>query len=216
VAVAAAAEHGLLALLWAAWCALHSALISVRFDAWLRARLGGAFRFHRLAYNAVALVTIVPVWWYGTTVDGPVVLRWSGPLAPLRVLLLAAAFVLLVAGAARFDLAHFVGLRQLRSATAGGAADGAGGGRLARGGVLEVTRHPWYLATLLVLWCARGTLDSSALVRSVVLSVYVVIGAVLEERKLILRHGDAYRAYRQEVSMLVPFRFLVSRLRPKG
>jgi len=40
---------------------------------------------------------------------------------------------------------------------------------------------------------------------NVVLTVYVVIGTKLEEKKLVLEYGDKYIKYQQEVPMLIPF-----------
>ena len=45
------------------------------------------------------------------------------------------------------------------------------------------------------------------------LSIYLVVGAFLEERKLAVEFGDAYGRYRREVSMFVPFRALGNALR---
>jgi protein-S-isoprenylcysteine O-methyltransferase Ste14 len=43
------------------------------------------------------------------------------------------------------------------------------------------------------------------IVVNAILTIYVVIGTVLEEKKLVLEFGDAYRKYQQEVPMLIPF-----------
>jgi protein-S-isoprenylcysteine O-methyltransferase Ste14 len=38
-----------------------------------------------------------------------------------------------------------------------------------------------------------------------VLTIYIVIGTKLEEKKLVLEYGDRYIKYKQEVPMLIPF-----------
>jgi protein-S-isoprenylcysteine O-methyltransferase Ste14 len=40
---------------------------------------------------------------------------------------------------------------------------------------------------------------------NMVLTIYVIIGTRLEERKLVLEFGDIYIKYQQEVPMLIPF-----------
>jgi hypothetical protein len=45
-------------------------------------------------------------------------------------------------------------------------------------------------------------MDGSALVMSAVLSVYPVVGTILEGRKLVREFGEGYRACQREVSML--------------
>lgn len=43
------------------------------------------------------------------------------------------------------------------------------------------------------------------IVINTVLTIYIIIGTKLEERKLILEFGDAYINYQVEVPMLIPF-----------
>lgn len=38
------------------------------------------------------------------------------------------------------------------------------------------------------------------------LSLYLVIGALYEERKLVLEFGQAYQEYRERTPMLIPWR----------
>jgi len=170
----------------------------------LRRRLGRGFRFHRLVYNLVAAVTLVPVLALALSLRGPAIVRWEGPVAvAVQGLVLATAAVLFVAGARRYDLARFLGLRQI----AGGRLTGTLGGDAAieTRGIHAVVRHPWYLATLLVLWGRSRAPDASTLVTDVVLTGYVLVGTWLEERKLVGRYGEEYRRYQEAVPMLVPF-----------
>jgi len=44
----------------------------------------------------------------------------------------------------------------------------------------------------------------------------MAIGSVLEERKLVREFGEEYRAYQRQVPMLVPWKWLLSRVRRKG
>jgi protein-S-isoprenylcysteine O-methyltransferase Ste14 len=43
-----------------------------------------------------------------------------------------------------------------------------------------------------------------------IISGYFVVGAILEERKLVKHFGDAYRTYQQRVPMLFPVKWLVA------
>ncbi len=40
---------------------------------------------------------------------------------------------------------------------------------------------------------------------NIVLTIYVIMGTIIEEKKLVLEFGDAYVKYQQEVPMLIPF-----------
>jgi len=77
-------------------------------------------------------------------------------------------------------------------------------------GVLGIVRHPWYLAVFILLW--SGDLSLAGLIINLVLSAYLLIGTFLEERKLVLEFGEKYRAYQRQVSMLIPLKWLRSRL----
>ncbi len=74
---------------------------------------------------------------------------------------------------------------------------------LKRKGLLGITRHPMYLALLIFLWCQ--TFRVTDIVVNTVLTIYVIIGTFLEEKKLILEFGDSYLKYQKEVPMLIPF-----------
>ena len=54
----------LLVLAWTAYCTLHSAMISERATGYLKLRLGESFRFYRLFFNSIAMLTLIPVLWY--------------------------------------------------------------------------------------------------------------------------------------------------------
>ncbi len=77
----------ILAFLWTAWCFLHSAMISVSVTEYLKERLGDSYRFYRLVYVIVAVVTLLPVHIFSNSVQSPDVFSWKGPLVVLRMLL---------------------------------------------------------------------------------------------------------------------------------
>lgn len=182
------------------WCTLHSVLISPTVTGFIENRSGAAFRFHRIAYNVFALATLIPLVLYERSLAGSTLFSWSGLLRVPQLILLGAAAVLFIGGGLRFDLRHFIGVRQLRRAGPG--SDPGSGARLETGGMLGRTRHPWYAGALLLLW-ARSV-DAADLVVNVVLTLYLVIGTHLEERKLVREFGESYRDYQRRVPMFFP------------
>jgi protein-S-isoprenylcysteine O-methyltransferase Ste14 len=199
----------MLAAAWCLWCALHSLMVAPAVTRSVQQRLPALHRRYRMVYNLVSLFTLVPVLAYGVALNGPVLFRWEGALRILQVSLLSAALACFVLGARRYDLRQFLGLRpahnvdDCRALTADC--------RLDQGGVLGVVRHPWYAGGILLVW-ARD-LSAAALVTSLCVSIYFVVGAMLEERKLVARFGQAYRDYQQRVSMLVPIKWLLQAVR---
>ena len=202
-------DYLILALAWSGCCALHSAMISEATIRVLKRRLGALFRYYRLFFNFVALATFIPVALYTRSVVGDPLFVWrNAGLAPVRYALVACAVLLFVAGARHYSLKQFIGIGQLSGASSGGLAEGGG---IDATGVLSLVRHPWYTAVFLLLWAQD--LDGPRLVVSSVLTAYVCVGTLLEERKLVHEFGDPYRAYQERVSMFVPLKWLKTRAR---
>ncbi len=201
-------NYVLLTLLWIAWCAIHSSLISVTATEFFRRWLGTHYRFYRIFFNVVATVTIVPVVLYGYSIDGDVLFSWEGPLFVLRVFLLILVLVLSLAGARHYDMLQLVGVRQALGGSAHSALTETG--KLTTSGVLSVTRHPWYLAAILLVWTGDRSINTAGLITNTVLTAYLIVGTLLEERKLLIEFGEEYHEYRRRVSMLLPIKWLMS------
>ena len=78
----------ILAILLIVWCALHSAMFSTPVTAGLQKRLGTGYRFYRLFFNTVALVTLAPVLWFEHSLRGEALFDWPGYWRIVQVLLL--------------------------------------------------------------------------------------------------------------------------------
>jgi protein-S-isoprenylcysteine O-methyltransferase Ste14 len=66
-------------------------------------------------------------------------------------------------------------------------------------------RHPLYLFMLLLVW-ATPDLTVDRLLLNGLWTVWIIIGARLEERDLVAELGDEYRDYQRKVPMLIPVR----------
>lgn len=85
-------------------------------------------------------------------------------------------------------------------------------------GIYAEVRHPLFLAGLLILW-ARD-LSAIDLVVTMILSAYLVLGARIEERRLLKEFGLMYARYMNIVPGLVPRRIphfgkLIQESRPR-
>jgi methanethiol S-methyltransferase len=203
-------SHLMLALLWGMYCLVHSALISVRAISFFKRVMGSRYVFYRLFFNAFSLVTLVPLLIYSRSqrFQDPIIFGWDGNWRILRYSMIILAAVLIIGGGRHYSLSQFLGIRQIRSCSSRGAMTATGD--IDTTGVLGITRHPWYVAVFFLLWA--GDLNAGTIVVNLVLSAYLVIGTLLEERKLVLEFGAKYREYQGRVSMLFPVKWLKSKI----
>lgn len=187
-----------LSLAWAAYGALHSLFASSSFKRATAVRFPGLMPVYRLAYNLFAGLALLPILWLLWRHPGPWIWRWTGALAWLMNGLGLAAVGLLVFGSGGYDLAEFLGLRQLREGRV--TADDQEPFRISE--LHRFVRHPWYTLSLVVLW--TRDMSAATFVSALWITVYFVVGSRLEERKLLTRFGDAYRDYMNRVPGLVP------------
>ncbi len=197
------ATRPLLIILWLCWCALHSLLISSPVNAWAqRSNLRrGTFR---LAYSLFAACTLLPLLWLQWSLPQQVIFSWSGWLRLPQALLLLYALLLLVGGIQVYDLGYLIGIRQWRSWRQGTELPPL---PFTCGGVLAYVRHPWYSAGLPILWTV-GPITDVNLPARLILTLYLLVGTLLEERKLRRELGAPYRSYCRRVPMLFPWKSL--------
>lgn len=189
-------------LLWDALLCLlffvqHSIMVRRRFRLWLVRNMRADF--HGAFYASAAgtcLLILVGLWQPGPILGQPPAwIRWA-----MIVLFLAAG------------MGGWWGSRSLGDfdALGVGPALRSARGRPARmpetfvvRGPYRWVRHPLYLFSLIIIWCGPVfTLDR--LLHNGLWTVWIVIGAAMEERDLVACFGDAYRTYRRRVPMLLP------------
>ncbi len=75
-----------------------------------------------------------------------------------------------------------------------------------------MTRHPWYLGSLCLIWSVLSAYPAKSFAVASMLSIYLIVGTMLEERKIMSLYGDVYSEYRAKVSMLFPWKWLVRKI----
>lgn len=186
-----------IALAWSAYFALHSLLAANATKAWVGQRWPRAYPGYRAAFNLISLVALAPVLWLVYTTGGPWLWQWQGALAWLVNGLALAALVGFLGASRAYDMGEFLGLRQLRVPAAAKAQEAFRVSLFHR-----YVRHPWYGFGLVLLWA--HDMNGALLVSAVAITLYIVIGSHLEERKLIAQYGQPYRNYMDKVPGLIP------------
>ncbi|MGD8740942.1 MAG: NnrU family protein [Desulfobacterales bacterium] len=198
----------MLSLLVITWCVLHSTMVSTSVTEYFKKHFGPHFRFYRLFFNLIAILTLIPVAVFAYSIRTQAIFSWNGYLRLGQILLLSVAVLLLLLGGRHYDVRQVIGIKQIKEGTANKAITDTG--ELDTSGVLEITRHPWYLATILLIWARQ--MDVSVIFVNVILTSYLIVGTLLEERKLVGEFGEEYLAYQKRVSMLIPFKWLRSEI----
>ncbi|HMA06895.1 MAG TPA: isoprenylcysteine carboxylmethyltransferase family protein, partial [Ramlibacter sp.] len=117
------------------------------------------------------------------------------PFAYIMVLGQIAAVTGLLVAVWQTDALGLLGLRQLMGQKENTA--------FVTGGLYRYVRHPMYFFGLLILWLTP-LMTVNVLAAWLGLSVYVLVGAHYEEKKLSRLYGSAYEEYRARTPMIVP------------
>lgn len=193
------------ALLWDAGLSLafflqHSAMVRRPF----RSRLAAFVprRYHGALYaiaSGLVLTAVVLLWRRSDdlifVLDGP--WRWAARACSLAAVIV---FYLSIRALRSFDP---FGLDEIQASLRGHT--GGPPARFVVAGPYRWVRHPLYSCMLVLVWsCPVVTTDR--LLFDALWTAWIWLGAKLEERDLVDDFGDAYRRYRDEVPMLVPWR----------
>jgi len=197
-------DYLILSILLILWCVLHSAMISISVTEYFKKLLGSDYRFYRVFFNLIAILTLLPVAIFAYSVQTQAIFEWNGYKRIGQVLILGLAVWFFLRGGRHYDIHQVIGIKQIKEGSADIAITAAGD--LDTSGVLEMTRHPWYLATMLLIWGRQ--MDVAAMIVNVILTAYLIVGTYLEEKKLVREFGEKYRNYQKKVSMLLPYRWL--------
>ncbi len=197
-------------LLWVLWCIIHSLLITSSVTKYLEIKSVNYFRFYRLFYNFVAVITLLPILFYSHQIKSKLLFSWEGYLIIIQLIFFIIAFILFLTGARKYDIMQFLGIRQIKSGQLHVPLSESG--KIDMTGILGITRHPWYLGAILVIWVINKNIYVTTLISNVILTVYLIIGTYLEEKKLITCCGDKYKDYQKQVSMLIPVKWVRGKL----
>jgi protein-S-isoprenylcysteine O-methyltransferase Ste14 len=179
------------------WGLAHSLLAGHKVKEWARQALGERLgRFYRLVYNLFAGVSFLPVLVIMFLVPDRTLYRVPVPWS----LLMIGGELLAVAGLftafCQTDIWEFIGFRQF--------GEDEKPSKLTTTGLYHYIRHPLYTAGMAFIWLLP-LMTVNILTVNIALTVYIVIGATFEERKLRRVFGQEYNDYSAITPMFIPF-----------
>ncbi len=186
-------ETILIALAWIGYGAVHSLLATNALKRWSQTHLSLSPRRYRLGYNILAAVLLIPLVLVTEWASEEWLWRWQGLWAWLAHAVTALVVVGFLASSRAYDMRAFLGLADVATATPT---------RFGLSPLHRWVRHPWY--TLGLLWLWTRDMDSARLAAALSITVYVWLGAYLEDRKLEAEWGARYREYRARIPGLIP------------
>jgi len=174
----------------------HSLMARASFKQWSSRFV--AAKAERSVYVLVASAQLALVVWQWRAVGGTPLWQAQGALATVLTVVQACGFGIALLSTFLIDHLELFGLAQ---------AFGRSGAplRFSTPSLYRVVRHPLYFGLLVALWCPP-TMTVARFALAAGLTVYVLVGATLEERDLVRTFGDEYRAYQDRVPMLLPRR----------
>lgn len=196
-----------LALAWLGYFALHSVLASLAVKRWFAAAFPRQLPLYRLGFNVLALLLLLPILWLTYHDPGPLLWRWQGLGFWLANGLALAALGGFWHTLKSYDMQEFLGLRQWHSHVT----------RVEDQEHFHLSwyhrfvRHPWYFLGLVLIW--TRDMYALTLLSSAMITLYFILGSRLEEKKLLVYHGETYRRYMARVPGLIPlpWKFLSER-----
>jgi len=184
----------ILLLSLAIWGLVHSFLASHFAKDMISLKLG-SMDFYRLAYNIFAGISFLPILYLMAVLPNQAVYQIPAPWNYIMFGGQIFAALMLFTAFLQTDSLSFIGLRQLLEKENSGA--------LVTRGLYRVVRHPLYTFSLLFIWLSPSVSRNSLAVY-IGATIYTLVGAYFEERKLLRDFGEAYAEYRRVTPMLIP------------
>ena len=176
---------------------IHSVMASLPFKQLVNRIFGElANRYYRLFYSMIAILTLLPVLALTFLIPDQRLYTIPSPWVAFTVVVQLLSLALLAYSVMKTGAMQFVGISQAFGL--------AGKERLYTGGLYRVVRHPLYTFSLLFIWLTPIMTRNLALLYAA-LTVYILIGAIFEERKLSQMFGKDYQHYRARTPFIIPF-----------
>lgn len=183
---------------------IHSVLAAHRTKDWVKTWLGEKHynRFYRLFFSLQAAILFVLVLLLVELLPDQILYRIPSPWVFLTTMIqilavLALAHSVMLTGALRFT-----GILQAMDAEQSKRPIS-----MVSHGLYRWVRHPLYFCTFLFIWLVP-VMSWNVLALNIGISIYTLMGALLEERKLVQEFGQPYEEYRRKTPFIFPgFKF---------
>jgi protein-S-isoprenylcysteine O-methyltransferase Ste14 len=201
-------EWWYVAFAWIIYGTMHSLLASTRLKNYFKKNTPRFYPYYRIAYNLFAIVLLIPVFYLQTRVSyNPPIFNTHLSLTIIGIAGIMWSLYLGKIGFKAYRSDEFFGTYQAKYKSDFHPSS------LQRKGMNNVVRHPLYFAGLVGMWSYLLVHPLlSTLVSVSAISLYIFFGTYFEERKLKQEFGVEYERYQNEVSRLIPIKWLKAKL----
>ncbi len=168
----------------------------------MRGLLGRYYLLYRAWYIFFSIISLIPILIYQYSLPQHLLFTWHGPWRIFQGALLGYAGILFYYGKEAYDMTYFLGIRGWNDFRSGSQPKPI---PFRVDGILRYVRHPWYSGGIAFLW-GVGSITNTMLSAKLLLTGYLIIGTILEEKKLLKEIGEPYRDYCRKVPMLLPWK----------
>jgi len=156
----------------------------------------GGFKYYRPLYSIFAFVALALLLWFQFSIESPwLFARTIYAFLPGLIAGLPGMTIMIICINKYFY--EMSGLQAIQNLQAKNT--------LQQTGLHKYVRHPLYLGTLLFIWGLFLIFPLvSNLIAAIIISLYVLFGIRLEEKKLRIQFGESYIEYAKRVPMLIP------------
>jgi len=178
------------------YCGVHSWMASNQAKLWTGVHWPKFHQhFYRLFFNIFAVFSFIPVIFLAWKLESMALYTIRNPWVYLTIAIQLGASIAIVLVVGDTGGSSFIGLSQLMN----GPEKKRG---LVTSGLYRFVRHPLYALGLVILWLIP-VMNTNILAINLGLTIYIFIGAKLEEAKLRLEYPE-YNEYQKKVPMLFP------------
>lgn len=188
--------HLLLAIAWITFCTLHSLLAADSVRQKIIPYLPEGPSFYRLLYTLFAAAGFIAIVLYQLSVRSVFLFRPTLPILVAGIAGGVGGAIMMGVCIARyfFQLSGLKGLFKKDARPV-----------LLVNGLHRYMRHPLYMGTFIFIWSLFLLFPWLSLaVSNGIITIYTIIGAGLEERKLVKIFGADYVRYQERVPMFIP------------
>jgi protein-S-isoprenylcysteine O-methyltransferase Ste14 len=177
---------------------VHSLLATLATKARARRWFGsGVDRWYRLAYNIFGILTFLPVLALVAALPSERLYLIPAPWSYVTLAGQLLALLALLIGFLQTGIWSFLGFEQILNPSPNLTS------QMVTGGLYRWVRHPLYTAGLAFIWLTP-IMTGNLLALNIGLTLYLVVGAIYEERKMVREFGNTYTSYQETTPMLIP------------